>query len=127
VLTRQEIPTGTYHKRIASDCQPPEQDSCEKTQKLFTAAWKASVLCTELSEGARFSRAVLGQISALNQPNRPPSDFAHVFGVHLATFAFATLGGYFLKRPLVTTPPSRYTLLGVDYVLIVIEASYSVY
>jgi hypothetical protein len=37
-----------------------------------------------------------------------------------------TVGAYFLKRPLVTTRPSRYTLLGVDYVLIVIEASHSV-
>jgi len=38
-----------------------------------------------------------------------------------------TLGAYFLKRPLVTTPPSRYTLLTVDYVLIVGEASHSVH
>jgi hypothetical protein len=37
-----------------------------------------------------------------------------------------TVGGYFLKRPLVTTPPGRYTLLTVDYVLIVGEASHSV-
>jgi hypothetical protein len=47
-------------------------------------------------------------------------DYASVSGC-------VSIGAYFLKRPLVTTPPGRYTLLGVDYVLIVIEASHSVH